>query len=766
VAGPKKHNFTCIASLISDYQLASLPMSSIMRNFNNNRDGNTHFHSVRFANHHTKYHFNTDNYLDRHNSYNHDDDKYSFEMNNSRDISDDDRLSVDLIDDLSSAKAISDFNIPLHATSSNLNESIDSNDSQLTPERRLVRQKSSSSTRSDTDSITRMMQELWGNKKQDDNFPTEETSTPLTKSIEKIVARELYEMNRDEREAIVEELHGVKSRAVTESPEKIASSLDLFQEEIILLCNSRLKDTDVNGKRHPLGKGHLRAVETLNSNYVTSPEFRIRFLRTEFFDVKKAALRYCKFLNHVWDLFGDVALVRQIALSDLNKKEIKYLKGGQVQGLLSRDKMGRRIYALFGTYDVPIRERTRVEAYLSFAAISDDETTQINGATALVFFALNDKSVVRYDRVEQRIIRKWVNCVPVRWTAMHFCMPNEPLYNFFKTIVHALIRPDMRPSTRFHTGSHMECNYALCQFGVPVDDIPKSITGTIKSKSIQKFIKARTAIEEYREERCRLLGVRYVTKALEEALVATAEGRIVSSDVLDQYKSLRGFPPACPGTDCPELDCIVFGDRVTYKHPPNVKFRDYLRDKRHYQEQLKEQERQQHGKEKRRKERIFSAEFLDEIIDDVSEILGCNFATYDKDAGWYAYIQPNTPENRQELRKKISQLMRDERKRERASITLSSGLALAQAAEAVQHSSHSENTATTISSSHHNSNHSGPIGHHNSHHSGGGAESDGSDEIRLDTAYFPVSSPMGVGAKRCKIDQTCGIEDQTCDACD
>merc|ERR1712021_139658 len=99
-------------------------------------------------------------------------------------------------------------------------------------------------------------------------------------------------------------------------------------------------------------------------------------------------------------------------------------------------------------------------------------------------------------------------------------MPDEPLYYFFKTIVNSLIRPEMRASARFHTGSHMECNYALCQFGIPVDDIPKSVTGTIKNKSIQKFIKARIAIEGYRRERCRLLGVRYVTKAMEDALVA------------------------------------------------------------------------------------------------------------------------------------------------------------------------------------------------------------------------------------------------------
>jgi len=602
------------------------------------------------------------------------------------------------------------------------------------------RRLSMSSTRSDTDEMTKMMFDLWGSKKQIENIPTAEISSELNKNVEKIVAKELYEMNRAEREAIVEELHGVKSRAVPETPELIRKSLEEFRKETVLLCKSKRTDTDVNGKKHPIGKAHLRAVEILDSNYVIAPEFRIRFLRTEFFDLKKAVLRYCRYLNHLWDLFGDVSLVRQIALRDLNKKELKYLKGGQVQGLLSRDKMGRRIYALFGLYDVPIQERTRVEAYLSFAVIADDETTQINGATLVTFFSFNEKSVIKYDRSEQHIIKKMVTCTPIRYSAMHFCMPDEPVYYFLKTVVHSLIQPEMRATTRFHTGSHMECNYALCQFGIPVDDIPKSVTGTIKSKSIQKFMKSRMAIEDYQMERCRLLGVRYVTKAMEDELVATAASYSPpSEESLERWRFLEGFPPSCPGTDCPEVDCIVFGDRVTYKHPPNVKFRDYLRGKRHQQEERKEQERQQHGKERRRKERIFSAEFLDEIIDEASEIFGYKFVSYDKDAGWYAYIKPNTQENRQELRKKISQLMRDERKRERAYMTLSGGLTLEAVAEAVKNSGvdPSGNRATYNNNDVINS---------------CGTDSDGTDDMNIGASYFSSSSKMGLDAKRMKKD--------------
>ena len=525
----------------------------------------------------------------------------------------------------------------------------------------------------DTNAVTKMMEDLWVGGNNHRPVPSEKTTTYISTNVERLAAKELYEMNSAEREAIIEELHGVKSRAVAETPEMIGAALDAFEEEIQLLRMGRTTemDRDINGIIHPIGKAYLRAVEVLHSNYVTAPEFRIRFLRAEFFHVEKAVRRYCKYLNHIWDLFGDVALVRQIELNDLNKDELKYLKGGQLQSLLSRDKMGRKIYVVLGYYDVPIMERVRVESYLAFAAHGDDETTQIYGSTYVVFLAVNENSILRHDRREWHANKKFLSCSPFRMTALHFCMPQGPVYNFLKTIATAAIRPEMRASTRFHFGSHLECNYALCQFGIPVDDIPKSITGNIKSKSIQKFIKSRMAIEEYRRKRCQLLGVRYVSKAMEDTLVAAASSPIppLEESLNNQLERLNGFPPSCPGTDCPGPDCIVFGDRVTYKHSANVRFRDYLRGKRHYQEQLKEQERQQHGKEKRQKERIFSAEFLDNIIEEASGILECKFAFYDRDAGWYTYIEPDTVENRQNLRKKISQLMRDERKRERALIS-------------------------------------------------------------------------------------------------
>jgi hypothetical protein len=76
-----------------------------------------------------------------------------------------------------------------------------------------------------------------------------------------------------------------------------------------------------------LKRGHIYATTVLNSNYVTSLEFRLKFLRCEFFDIVKACIRYCKNLNFVYELFGNVALLRPLRLNDLSQREIKHLKG-------------------------------------------------------------------------------------------------------------------------------------------------------------------------------------------------------------------------------------------------------------------------------------------------------------------------------------------------------------------------------------------------------------------------------------------------------
>eukprot|EP00536_Pseudo-nitzschia_multiseries_P010138 jgi/Psemu1/242720/estExt_Genewise1.C_3000033 len=465
-----------------------------------------------------------------------------------------------------------------------------------------------------------MVFDMWGNNEHANKYPGEDTSKKLYTNIEKLAAKEMYEMRSDQRESILLELHGVKSRAVAESPELIESSLETF-ETILQTVRCKERDTDINGKTHPLDQGHLRATNDLQSKYVTSPEFRLRFLRAELFDVKKAVARYYKNLNYMFDLFGDIGLVRQVHLSDLSNQEQKYLKSGKVRCSTSRDKVGRRMMIFSEVFPAPLLERIRVETYLMFAVISEDEATQKCGSVNIIILSFSKNSAISFDPEERTLAVRAFDSAPLRPSAIHLCMPDETIYKFLGAIVQSLLSRDMRAVTRAHTGSPMECNYALGQFGIPVNSFPKATSGSLTIKSIQKFFKARIAIEEYQKKRCQLL-------------------------------------------DCPDLNCIVFGDRVFYNHPGNVKFREYLKGRTISQDQRKEEQKLQKRGEEKEKQRI-DGNFLDDIIDKASTT--CQFAFYDKGIGWYAYIRTNNPSDRQELRKRISQLIRDERKRDRTS---------------------------------------------------------------------------------------------------
>ena len=111
-------------------------------------------------------------------------------------------------------------------------------------------------------------------------------------------------------------------------------SLSIYSQRYTNKTTSTSINQSINHKRRKavtlndeLKRGHIYGTTILKSNYITSNEFRLKFLRCEFFDITKACIRYCKNLNLVYELFGDVALLRPLQINDLSKREIQHLKG-------------------------------------------------------------------------------------------------------------------------------------------------------------------------------------------------------------------------------------------------------------------------------------------------------------------------------------------------------------------------------------------------------------------------------------------------------
>ena len=160
------------------------------------------------------------------------------------------------------------------------------------------------------------------------------SSTLNPNAVEELLANEMEKLSLYEREEIDDQIHGFSSLAAQESsPELIEDSLIAMDNELKKLPSSELTRA-------------FRKGISMNSAYLYDKAFRLKFIRAEKFHAKKAAQRFCKWLNVLHSIFGDPALHRPLFLSDLGKDEIKLLRIGSAQFLGSRDRCGRRVAIL------------------------------------------------------------------------------------------------------------------------------------------------------------------------------------------------------------------------------------------------------------------------------------------------------------------------------------------------------------------------------------------------------------------------------------
>ncbi len=153
------------------------------------------------------------------------------------------------------------------------------------------------------------------------------------KRIESLLSKELMKLSFQDRTNITEEIHGVQSLAVNECSYIRDEGLTKLQYEIDHLPSSE--------------KEAYALAQTLPVTYVNDSDFRLRFLRADFFDACEAAKRMMGYLNLVLRLFGIEPLKRPLKTTDFKTKEEKScLKGGVVQLLPYRDRSGRRVMVI------------------------------------------------------------------------------------------------------------------------------------------------------------------------------------------------------------------------------------------------------------------------------------------------------------------------------------------------------------------------------------------------------------------------------------
>lgn len=166
-------------------------------------------------------------------------------------------------------------------------------------------------------------------------------------SADALLAYELNQLSVQERDQLNEEIHGVLDQSQHETPELIKNSLEQMNVELSNLPDSPSKKAYETALQHP-------------ESYVHTDDFRLIFLRCEFFNTRKAAERYMHYLDLINYAFGEKVLQRDIRLSDFDEESMKFVRMGYQQILPGMDRTGRRIggnFAFKVNHSVPLKAR-------------------------------------------------------------------------------------------------------------------------------------------------------------------------------------------------------------------------------------------------------------------------------------------------------------------------------------------------------------------------------------------------------------------------
>jgi len=141
---------------------------------------------------------------------------------------------------------------------------------------------------------------------------------------------------------------------------------------------------------------------------------------------------------------------------------------------------------------------------------------------------------------------------PIRNVATHFCIPDTILFRAFRAmILVTMTANDDKFRTKTHIGQWTEWQYELMGYGIPVDLLPMSPTGNVKTQMFKQFIRLRKAIE-----------------------APSGQNTETSSDSDDSIIVPHS------AVECPNLNDVVFRAGKSYMcHPGNVMFRSLIESK-------------------------------------------------------------------------------------------------------------------------------------------------------------------------------------------
>jgi len=137
-------------------------------------------------------------------------------------------------------------------------------------------------------------------------------------------------------------------------------------------------------------------------------------------------------------------------------------------------------------------------------------------------------------------MKRFYDNLPVRTCSIHFCIPDIPLFHIYRACFILTMSNSYRNRMKFHHGENVEIRYALKGYGIPVELIPLTDTGNIKTIYLKQWMKLRRSID---------------------AMKMSKKGLNVMLNVIE----------------CPRSQDVVFRSGTSMScHPGNVRFRCLL----------------------------------------------------------------------------------------------------------------------------------------------------------------------------------------------
>jgi len=294
-------------------------------------------------------------------------------------------------------------------------------------------------------------------------------------SVDAMMAYELNQMTFHERDTIAEEIHGIRlPQSPNETPEMLGNSLHLLAVELESLPSKQAYD----------------ASQAFPQTYINTDDFRLIFLRREFFDAHKAAVRMATYLDLIHWAFGEKVLERDICISDFDETSAKFLRMGIHQVLPGRDRSGRRVAGVFinsNNEAATRKDRVASALYCMIQIARNDVSVQRRGIVGLYW----THNLTFDDLATPAWVKSVVTAAsPVRCSAIHSCRNTDNNLALMATVMQTLsIGPNNRKRLRVHVGSATECLYKLQTFGIQSIQMPiNTNTGMIKTLNHHKWL--------------------------------------------------------------------------------------------------------------------------------------------------------------------------------------------------------------------------------------------------------------------------------------